>query len=177
MQRKTVLVALLTVLALAGASYLSPWWTLKRMRAAIDDRDTKAFSSHVDYLSLQASYKSQMIANSKGRDADDGGSILGALGEGIVGALAGPMLDVVLDAPGVIEMINNGTPTITRAVISSSITKVSSAENPPAELETAYRGWNRVAFRGVDASEEEGSFILVRTSPWSWKLAEVELGR
>jgi len=26
----------------------------------------------------------------------------------------------------------------------------------------------------VDASEADGSFILVRGGPWSWKLAEVE---
>lgn len=175
MQRKTVVIVVLAALALAGASYLSPWWTLGRMRAAIEARDDKAFSSRVDYLALRASYKSQMLAG--GRDANDGGSVLGALGEGIVGALAGPMLDVVIDAPGVIEMINSGSPAITRAVMAASITRVPSAEKPPVDLTTAYRGWNRVAFRGVDAPGEEGSFILVRSGPWSWRLAEVELPR
>lgn len=177
MPRKYVVIALAIVFTLAGASVLSPWWTLNRMRAAIDNRDYEAFSSRVDYLSLQASFKSQMVANSSGKDANDSGSVLGALSEGIVGALAGPMLDVVLDAPGLIEMINQGTPAITRAVISSAITKVPSAEKLPVELQARYRAWDRVAFRGLDIPEEEGSFILVRSGPWSWKLSEVELPR
>ncbi|HEY0844222.1 MAG TPA: DUF2939 domain-containing protein [Noviherbaspirillum sp.] len=177
MQRKIVVIAVATVLALAAASALSPWWSLNRMRAAIEARDYQAFSSRVDYPSLQASFQSQLVANSSGKEANDRDSVLGALSEGIVGALAGPMLDVVLDAPGLMEMINQGTPTITRAVISSAITKVPSAEKTPVELQAAYRGWSRVAFRGVDIPEEDGSFILVRSGPWSWKLAEVELPR
>ena len=175
MQRKIVLVTVATVLTLAVTSYLSPWWTLNRMRSAIESRDYQAFSSRVDFVSLHASFKSQLVANSSGTKANDSESLLGALSEGIVGTLAGPMLDVVLGAPGLIEMINQGTPTITRAVISSAITKVPSAEKAPVELKAVYRGWGRVAFRGAEAPEEDGSFILVRSSPWSWKLAEVEL--
>ena len=176
MQRRIGVITVLVVLTLAGTSYLSPWWTLYRMRAAIEGRDYEAFSSRVDFPSLHASFKSQLVANS-GRKANDNESVLDALTEGIVGTLAGPVLDVVLDAPGVIEMINQGTPTITRAVISSAITKVPSAAEAPAELKATYRGWKRVAFRGVDAPEADGSFILVRSGPWSWKLAEVELHR
>ena len=177
MQRKIGLLAVAIVLTLAGTSYLSPWWTLNRMRTAIDARDYKAFSSRVDFTSFHASFKSQLAANGSARKPDDNESILGAITEGITSALAGSMLDVVLDAPAVMEMINQGTPTITRAVISSAITKVPSAGEPPAELKATYRGWERVAFRGVDAPEEEGSFILVRGGLWSWKLAEVELRR
>ena len=117
MQRKIVLFTVATVLTLAITSYLSPWWTLNRMRSAIAERDYKAFSSHVDFPSLQASFKSQLVANSSGKKANDSESILGAFSEGIVGTLAGPVLDVVLGAPGVMEMIQQGTPAITRGVI------------------------------------------------------------
>ncbi|WP_420476502.1 DUF2939 domain-containing protein [Noviherbaspirillum sp. ST9] len=170
-QRKITLITLAIVVTLAITSILSPWWILHRMRSAIESRDYNAFSSHVDYPSLHASFKSQMLASTK----KDSESLLGALSEGILGTLTGTALDVVLGAPGVIEMINQGTPRITRAVISSAITKVPSAEAPPADLKATYRGWNKVAFRGAGAAEEEGSFILIRTGPWSWKLAEVEL--
>jgi len=177
MQRKLVLITIATLLTLAITSYLSPWWTLNRMRSAIAARDYDAFSSRVDYPSLHASFKSQMLANARSNNANDSESILGAITEGIAGTLAGPMLDVVLGAPGVIEMINQGTPTMTRAVISSAITKVPAAVDAPVDLKATYRGWDRVAFRGADAPEEDGSFILVRTSPWSWKLAEVDFPR
>jgi len=174
MQRKFTLLTIATLLTLAITSYLSPWWTLNRMRSAIDARDYDAFSSRVDYPSLHASFKSQMLANTRASNAHDNESILGAITEGIAGTLAGPMLDVVLGAPGVIEMINQGTPTITRAVISSAMTKVPAAAQAPVDLKATYRGWSRVAFRGAGAPEEDGSFILVRSGPWSWKLAEVE---
>ena len=177
MQRKIVVITILIALMLAGTSYLSPWWTLYRMRAAIDERDYKAFSSHVDFVSLRASFKSQLIANSDGEAANDNESLLDTLSGEIVSAVAGPMLDVVLGAPGVMEMINQGTPTITRAVIASAVTKVPSAEEVPAELQVKYREWGRVAFRGVEVPEQEGSFILVRGGVWSWKLAEVEVRR
>lgn len=176
MQRKTVFVTIVAVLALAATSCLSPWWTLHRMRAAIDARDYKAFSSYVDFPSLRASFKSQLVEAGSGKQ-ERNESILGALGEGIAGALAGPMLDLVLDAPGVIEMINQGTPAITRAVISSALTKVPPAADAPADLEAAYRGWNSVVFRGTEAAAADGSFILVRRGLWSWKLAAVELSR
>lgn len=172
-QRKIILITVAIVLTLAITSILSTWWTLHRMRSAIASRDYNAFSSYVDYASLHASFKGQMLAS--GSTKHDSESILGALSEGIIGTLTGTALDVVLGAPGVIEMINQGAPKITRAVISSAITKVPSAEAPPADLKATYRGWNRVAFRGLGAAEEEGSFILIRTSPWTWKLAEVEL--
>lgn len=174
MQRKTTLIAIATLVTLAISSYLSPWWTLNRMRSAIEARDYDAFSSRVDYASLQASFKSQMLANARGNNTNDNESILGAITEGIAGTIAGPMLDVVLGAPGVIEMINQGTPAITRTVISSAITKVPAAAEAPVDLKATYRGWSRVAFRGADAPEEDGSFILVRSNPWSWKLAEVD---
>lgn len=172
-QRKIIVITAAIVLTLAITSILSPWWTLSRMRSAIEARDYNAFSSRVDYPSLHASFKGQLLAN--GSTKKDNESILGALSEGIIGTLTGTALDVVLGPPGVIEMINRGTPTITRAVISSSITKVPSAEEPPADLKASYRGWSRVAFRGAEAPEEDGSFILVRSGLWSWKLAEVDL--
>lgn len=175
MQRRIGLITALTVVTLAGTSILSPWWTLYRMRAAIEGRDYQAFSSRVDFPSLHASFKSQLVTNSSGKKANDGDSILGALTEGVIGTLAGPVLDVVLSAPAVIEMINQGTPTITRAVIASAVTKVPSAAEAPVELKATYRGWKRVAFRGVGVPEEDGSFIFVRSGLWSWRLAEVEL--
>ncbi|HYD94923.1 MAG TPA: DUF2939 domain-containing protein [Noviherbaspirillum sp.] len=175
MQRKIAVIAVVTVLMLASASCLSPWWTLYRMRSAIEGRDYVAFASHVDFPSLKASFKSQLVANGGGKPANDSDSVLDAFAEGIVGTLAGPVLDLVLGAAGVIEMINQGTPAITRAVISSAITKVPAAAQAPAELKATYRGWDRVAFRGAEAPEEEGSFILVRGGLWSWKLAEVDL--
>jgi hypothetical protein len=82
MQRKIILIGVATVLALAITSALSPWWTLHRIRSSIESRDYSAFSSYVDYPSLHASFKNQLLANGSARQ--DSESILGTLSEGII---------------------------------------------------------------------------------------------
>lgn len=177
MLRKFVIVVGILGCLLAAASYFSPHWTIHRMRSAIEERDYEAFASRVDFPSLRDSFKRQLMAangDKTDRDQDNGGA-LEALGQGIVSALVGPMIDVVVGPAGVIEMINAGRPTITQAVVTSSITQVPTAAESIPDMKVAYLGWGRVAFRGVDAPAEGGSFVLVRDGLWSWRLAAVAL--
>jgi hypothetical protein len=162
---------------LAAASYFSPHWTIHRMRSAIEARDYKAFSSYVDFPSLRESFKRQLTPSNNvqadGRQGVEGA--LEALGQGVAGALVSPMVDVVVGPAGVVEMINAGSPRITRAVLTSSITQVPTAADSIPEMKVKYQGWNSVAFRGRDAPADEGSFVLSRDGWWSWRLAAVAL--
>jgi hypothetical protein len=163
---------------LAAASYFSPYWAIHQMRNAIEKRDYKAFSSHVDFPSLRESFKTQLIPTAEKADGNrNDGSALEALGQGIADALVGPMVDAVVRPAGVVEMINAGVPGITRAVLTSSITQVPTAAESIPAMKVDYQGWNSVAFRGANASEQDGSFILVRDGWWSWRLAAVVLPR
>lgn len=164
---------------LAAASYFSPHWTIYRMRAAIEKRDYKSFSSHADFPALRESFRHQLMPAQAepGKDRGAGASILDRLGREITGLVAGPMIDTVIGPAGVMEMLNIGVPGISRQVVQSTITQVPAAGESMPEMRIAYRGWQRVAFQGKGAAEGEGSFVLVRTGLWSWKLAEVELPR
>lgn len=174
---KTAAIVIALALALVLSSFFSPYWTLHRMRKAIEARDYTGFAAHVDFPALRESFKAQ-LAPSKDRPSEDRPGIEGALealGQGIAGVVAGSMVDAVVGAAGVIEMINAGAPSISREVIKAAVTQVPSAAAAIPDMDVKYYGWSRVGFRGVDVPPEEGSFILRRDGLWSWRLAEVEL--
>lgn len=175
--RKPIAIAIALASMLVLSSFFSPHWTIHRMRKAIEARDYTAFASHVDFPVLRESFKGQ-LAPARGQPAEERPGIEGALealGQGIAGAVAGSMVDAVVGTAGVIEMINQGVPSINRAVVKAALTQVPSAAAAIPDMEVKYRGWSRVAFRGADLPQEEGSFILRRDGLWSWRLAEVEL--
>jgi hypothetical protein len=177
MLRKFLIAATALVCLLAAGCYLSPYWTLHRMQSAIEARDYDAFSLHVDYPALRNSFKEQLVAAGRAPDTpdEDNDNPLGALGQSVVDTLVGPMLSAVVTPAGVIEMMNTGRPEITQAVVASAITRVPTATGPLPAMTIAYQGWDRVIFHRADSRTEQGSFVLVRSGWWGWKLAAVEL--
>ncbi|RJF97962.1 DUF2939 domain-containing protein [Noviherbaspirillum saxi] len=170
--------ALTLAILLVLASYFSPHWTLYRMRSAIENRDYESFSSYVDFPALRSSLKEQ-VTGTTGRKPGvnpNHGNSLESLTETIVNGLAGPLIDVMLTPPGIIEMLHVGKPGITRNVVVSTLTQVPDATVLPA-MTVSYRGWERVVFRGANLPAESGNFVLRRQNLWTWKLAEVELER
>lgn len=175
--RKLVIAAAVTTAVLIAASYFSPHWTVYRMRAAIEKRDYKTFSTYADFPALRASFKRQLAAEDGAhrKELPAGDNVLDWLGREIAGLVAGPMIDTMIGPAAVMEMLNAGVPAINRKVITSAMTQVPAAGETMPSMSIAYRGWDRAAFRNAAASEKEGSFILIRSGWWSWRLAEVEL--
>lgn len=175
--KKLVISAAAAGAILATASYFSPHWTVYRMRVAIEKRDYKSFSSHADFPALRASFKRQLGAGDgvPATEAHAGGNVLDWLGREIAGLVTSPMIDSLVGPAAVMEMLNAGVPGLNRNVITSAITRVPAAGETMPTMEIAYRGWDRAAFRDAGASDKEGSFILLRSGWWSWRLAEVEL--
>ncbi|WP_151637798.1 DUF2939 domain-containing protein [Noviherbaspirillum aerium] len=177
--RKIAVAVALLGLVLVTASYFSPHWTVYRMRVAIEKRDYKTFSSYADFPALRDSFRSQLLAGGAGPGINphSADNVLKRLGQEIGGLVMGPMIDAAVGPAGVMEMLNSGVPGITQTVIKSTITQVPAAGEAMPSMNIAYQGWSRVAFRGDGALEKDGSFILVRSGFWSWRLAEVVLPR
>lgn len=175
--RKLAIAAAASIAILATASYFSPHWTVYRMRTAIEKRDYKAFSAHADFLALRESFKRQLGAQdaTQRENARKAGNALERLGRELAGLVAGPMIDTLIGPAAVMEMLNAGVPAINRKVITSAMTQVPAAGEAMPGMNIDYRDWNRVAFRDAGVMETDGSFILIRSGWWSWKLAEVEL--
>jgi hypothetical protein len=176
MLKKTVAASIAIALLLVVASYFSPHWTIYQMRRAIEKRDYEAFSQYVDFPALRDSFRHQMTAaltgNATGGKDDDP---IAAIGKGFAASLLSPMLDVMINPAGVIEMMNTGIPKMTTAVITSAITRVPNAPESIPDMEVAYRGWDTAVFHRADTPEDRGSFILRREGLWSWRLAGVDV--
>lgn len=176
MIRKTLFAIAALALALAAASYYSPHWTVHRMRGAIEARDVAAFSSHVDFPALRDSVKRQ-LAGVAPVDPAGGGQSLDALARGLLGAVAAPVIDLLLRPAALIEMLNAGTPRVSQAVLASTITQVPHAATTVPDMQLDYRDWHTVVYRRRDAAADEGSFLFRRHGLWSWRLAGLELAR
>lgn len=174
MIKKIVLAAAALIMLLGAASVFSPHWTVHRMRSAIHARDLAAFSAHVDFPALRESFRSQLAGDFASRDGSAAGSPLDALGRGLMGALAGPVIEVLVRPAGLAEMLNSGTPAVTREVIAGTITQVPAAAAAP-DMTLAYRDLDTVVYRRRDLAPGDGSFLLKRHGWWSWRLAAVEL--
>ena len=67
------------LLVVAATSFASPWWTLNRLRAAVERHDAEGVSAQVDFPALRDSVKSQLLG-SIARDA--GTNAFAAIGHG-----------------------------------------------------------------------------------------------
>lgn len=155
--------ALLTLVALGVGWYFgSPYWTLRQMRAAAENRDAKELSSYIDYPSLRASLKEQMkarIGTEMGKRAE--GDPFGAIGT----VFAANMVDALVD--GLV------TPTAMREVFTN---------DPPAHAESGIEvraqdlEMERVGFSEfhlINRDDHNGSSLVFKRDGMGWKMTEI----
>jgi hypothetical protein len=177
MKNKLVIGGAIIALLLAGASYVSPHWTLYQMRIAIEKRDVDAFSEHVDFPALHESFRGQMMAafNQKmGGDKADGNPFA-AMGQALATALASPVIDAMVTPAGVIAMMNSGIPKPIQAIVTTAMKLPSSEPTTMPQMRVSYRGWGKLMVQPADSHEGAGSFVFKRQGLWSWRLSAVEL--
>ena len=160
------------LLVVAATSFASPWWTLHRLRAAVDRRDAEGVAAQVDFPALRDSVKSQLLG-SIARDAgDEAGNPFAAIGKAFARAVADPVVDAIVSPAGVAAMVEHGRISIARPAPAPE----TSDPAPPREkprYALHYRGWHHFAV----TAENGGSFVFRRDGLWSWKLAGIELPR
>lgn len=177
MQKKYLLALVAVTLLIAASGVFSPHWTVHRMRVAIEARDEAAFSSYVDYPAVRESFKQQLAQRGPDRDKQTGQDPFAALGEGLVRAVTGPVIDLLLGPAGLIEMLNAGRPEVTSEVMSAAVSRVPSSAQAVPEMTLRYRDWETVVYRRADATDADGSFIFQRQDWLRWRLSAVELPR
>jgi hypothetical protein len=157
------------LLVVAATSFASPWWTLNRLRAAVDRHDAEGVSAQVDFPALRDSVKSQLLG-SIARDA--GTNAFAAIGQAFARAVADPLVDAIVSPAGVAAMVEHGKVSIGKPTQDAG----TPAAEPPRDkphYALHYRGWSHFAV----TAEDGGSFVFRRDGLWSWKLAGIELPR
>jgi hypothetical protein len=156
-------------LVVAATSFASPWWSLHRLRSAVDRHDAEGVSAQVDFPALRDSVKSQLLG-SIARDA--GTNAFAAIGQAFARAVADPLVDAIVSPAGVAAMVEHGKVSIGKPTRDAG----TPAAEPPRDkprYALHYRGWSHFAVTADDG----GSFVFRRDGLWSWKLAGIELPR
>jgi hypothetical protein len=97
------------LLAVAATSVASPWWTLHRLRAAVERHDGGAVAEQVDFPALRASVKEQMLASMKADlDKPGGANPFAEFGTKLAQALVDPLVDAVVSPAAVAAMVEHG---------------------------------------------------------------------
>jgi hypothetical protein len=162
-----------TLVVVAATSFASPWWTLHRLRSAVERHDTDAVSAQVDFPALRDSVKSQLLA-SLSRDARSAGdnNPFATIGKSFAMAIANPLIDAAVSPDGVAAMIEYGKVSIAKPAREGATSAPEPAREKP-RYALHYRGWDRFAVTG----DGGGAFVFRRAGLWSWKLAGIELPR
>jgi len=173
-----------TLLVVAATSYASPWWTLNRLRAAVERHDAEGVSAEVDFPALRDSVKSQLLG-SIARDA--GTNAFAAIGQAFARAVADPLVDAIVSPAGVAAMVEHGKVSIAEPTRDAGTPDAEPPRDKPPQHKPPqheppqhephyalhYRGWRHFAV----TAEDGGSFVFRRAGLWSWKLAGIELPR
>jgi len=182
----TTILALILVASFAASVYYSPYWTLYKMKVAVEDKDADGLSRHVDYPALRASLKSQ-VKTSLNRQMAQVGEQMRAFGataeqaDSVGNLLPTGLMDQMVDAmvsPQAVAAMLSGTGSSTGTDTGTSDVTAgqpgsAKGNGKPLDLTLRYRGWDEALFR---ARGEEGGFLFQRAGLWSWRLAGVDLG-
>lgn len=159
------------IIGIAAALYFGPYWTLYRMKAAINAHDATAFSDHVDFPSLKESFKAQMLVKmGQVMNADSmKDNPFAGLGQMIGMGMVNQMVDTLVSPAGVMLMMEQGK---------ASAAKVTAAEptsnsKQPPNFAIDYVNYSTVQVRSKDGSP--GRFVFRRDGIFSWKLSAIEI--
>jgi hypothetical protein len=164
--------AALAVVLAGTALYLSPYWTLQRMRAAAEARDAAAFSSHVDFPTLTENLKGQLMRQMTDTMGAAGkNDRLSGLGQMLAVGLLGQMVDSFVSPASVMRMVAQGKVTVDMEALGAT---------PPDGSGQAWRHALRyrnlsTALLRAEGTSAAGAFVFTRRGLWSWKLTAVEL--
>lgn len=168
---------LVVVLLFGAAVFVSPYWVLRDMRAAVQSRDAARLSEHVDFPSLRDDLKSQLTLKMMHAAGQTGE---GHAASGLASALVLGLVDRAVDAmvsPAGIQMMfereqvrikpGSGEPPTGSSAPSDE------EQRPRRDFKLSYDSWNQVRIHDADGSP--GAFILRRHGLFNWKLAAMIL--
>jgi len=166
--RWVALTALLSFAAFLGWYLISPWYSLNRMAAAVEARDSNALASYIDYEALRKDAKAELMRDLLGPlEASDAGS--GEFGGLLADAMIGPTVEQMISPEGLARAFGQG-----------GRPQPSNAAPASEPVELSLRGKLRIDRKGLStflaASENEpGVKAEFRRNYLSWRLSGIEL--
>lgn len=178
---KWIIVLALLALALAYV-VATPWITVYRMKAAIEQHDGAALAAHIDLPSVRQSLKDQInerVQRDLSGNSGTAGNPLATFGTALAGLLVDKLVDATVTPAGISELMEGATPQLPlpgAATGASTQGTESSASRPLAHASMGYTAWNRFVVTAKDRRGRGQKFILERRG-LGWQLTGVILAR
>lgn len=196
LSRKTVFVLGGTLgLVLILFYFASPYWTLYRLKRAVDRNDAVFVADRVDFPLLRESFKGAVMANLAKEAVDGDADGFEALGAAFGALMVGPMVDAFVTPEGLVQMMQGrdldamldedpGTP---ETVSQSTATKIQDGDESESEggmdvSSMGYETLNRFAVTlagGPEASSSEKESVTLlfsRQGLTGWMLTGIRIG-
>ena len=163
-RRFAIAAAALALLA-AGWWLVSPWWSLRGMKAAAEAGDAAAFADYVDFPALRddmkAELRAQLVAEARAR-----GGAAAAAGAAFAAAFAGPAIDAFVTPEGVRAAFVAGA--AHRAAGSPGAAAFDLGDDP----DVTRRGVNEFLLHRADRPD---TGLVFTRHGLGWKLSGIEL--
>jgi len=175
--KKLVALLVVVVLALGAWTAAGPFLTIRALRTAIDEQDSAALSTYVDFPSVRASIRAQVedyLARRTGAQAQDG--VLGALSMGVASAAAGGLTDL-LATPAGIGAVMQGRSVFRRLrgdAPTASSPEVAAAANPLRDVQYGFESLSRFTATVRNADGAPVVLVLTRRG-MRWVVTDVRL--
>jgi hypothetical protein len=177
---------------LALCYFASPYWTLYRLKRAVDRNDAIFVSDHVDFPQFRESVKGAVTASLAKEAAKDDAEGIEALGAAFGALMVGPMIDSLVTPEGLIQMMQGrdmgsiveGEPDPAETVSSEPSPEDGEGEKMESGMEVSEMGYetlNRFAVTlagDVDESTLERKSVTVlfsRRGLTGWQLSGMRL--
>ncbi len=172
---KYLLPALL--LSLVGYLLVSPYLALYQFKAALDNKDTAALDSRINYPPLRDSLKSQMkhaLASNIASRSHGGSDAFASLGMGLAMMVIEPMVDSMVSPQGLAGLMRDNSLRRPSSGSSGDSTGDASPKHDPfAGASTHYRRWDQL---DVIVPRPAGDITLIfRRDTLRWKLSDILL--
>jgi hypothetical protein len=161
-----------------------PYITLYQMKKAVDNHDSEALSSHIDFPSVRESIKDQL--NAKLMDKMQGDDVeknpFAALGMAFAGTLVDKMVDAYVTPTGIAQLMEGENPYRKKYKKDRNVETAPTDGSAPAseaspkkdalvDVDLSYKANDR--FEVLD--QKQGTRFVLRRQGLEWKLAEVIL--
>lgn len=173
---KTWKLGVVVAVLFAAAYGASPYWTVRSIRSAAQERDSDRLSTFIDFPSVRESVKSQLMAKFAEEMSKEQDNPFASLGQAMAAGLVGPMVDSLITPEGLARLLDTGK--VQGAESAGTLQQASATQSGPSPEPVVTSGYKSLDMFTIeivapDATDKPVRFIFARHGLFSWKLTRI----
>lgn len=170
------------IIAILGVMYASPYWTMRHIKAAIDQKDQEAIVSYIDFAQVKTGLQSQlkvMFLKEISENPDMANNPFAGFGVLMANAMIDGISDVFVSPEGIAALVQGKNAVSDAQQALSGQTEATSdqqkANDPLKNVNAGYAGVNRFDIAVPYQKGGTVTFQLKREHVIFWKLVHIQL--